>query len=58
LRRRDHETGVHHARHRRQHDRKFNFEKVNQSAVGPHGLLSLGGKEIAAGIVAGAFSAD
>src|SRR5215472_12048853 len=30
---------IHRACHRRQHDRKFSLEKIDQSAVGPHGLL-------------------
>jgi hypothetical protein len=58
FRRRDHEVGVHRTSHRSLYNRKFDFEKIHQSAVGPHGLLSCGGKEIAAGIVAAAFSPD
>ena len=39
LRRSDHEIRIHHARHRRENDRKFGLEKLEKSAVGPHGLL-------------------
>ena len=39
LRCRDHEFGVHHARHRCEHDRKFGLEELDNSAIRPHGLL-------------------
>ena len=41
LRRRDHELGVHDAGHRRQHDRKFGLEEVDDPAVWPHGSARL-----------------
>ena len=37
--RRDHEVRIHHSRHRRQHDGELGLEKIDQSAVRPHGLL-------------------
>src|SRR6185436_9362706 len=41
LRRRDHEVSVHDAGHRRQHDRKFGLEEVDDPAVWPHGSARL-----------------
>jgi len=37
LRHGDHQFRIHHAGHRRQHDRKFGLEEVDQSTVRPHG---------------------
>src|SRR4030095_3152927 len=39
--RRDHQFGVHDAGHRRQHDRKFGLEEVDDPAVWPHGFARL-----------------
>ena len=41
LRRGDHEIGIHDARHRRQHDREFGLEEVEETAIRPHGVFSL-----------------
>ena len=41
LRRRDHQFGVHDAGHRRQHDRKFGLEEVDDPAIWPHGSARL-----------------
>src|SRR5206468_12888860 len=51
----DHQLGIHRTRHRRQHDREFCLDEVEETAVRPHGfslwfgLVWLGGgDEIAA----------
>ena len=52
LRRRDHQFRVHDACHRRQNDGKFGLEKIEKSAVWPHGLLVWRVGGIGVGIVA------
>src|SRR4029077_14072468 len=50
---RDHELRIHHACHRRKHNRELGLEKVDQTAVGPHRMLTEEkGVRAGAGVVA------